>query len=234
LVATIAAALAEQPDSRAAFFGSVVDLDPASYPTFVGIVRRMRQLGTPVTGRETRPLVSHLVSVRQFGWARIIWQSTHPELIGNGEFEARRSSSGLAPDEWFVLGGLQPRAVIEAPPLPRSGLALHIQAGAGVQSVIQQTLLLPPGRYQLSDVLLAPRGFAGNAQWRILCLPLRKSQTLGRPDSNGTGNWMQRSFSVDVPKEDCPVQQLSLKIQNVLSRETDLWLDGVQVRSLDR
>jgi tetratricopeptide (TPR) repeat protein len=179
-----------------------------------------------------------LWSLAYLNWASQLPEDKQQELgnLFNGNFEFEPLGSEF---DWQF--GRIPGALIDL--AFREGVqdrkALRIQFNdRRVQfNHVQQTLVLPPGRYRLSG-----RRYAENLRsdvglvWVISCLGTGISVATSEPLKGTSADWQPFTMDFTVPKEQCPAQWLLLKLPARIPSEFEIagvaWFDALRIQKI--
>lgn len=172
----------------------------------------LKERGSTVTEAESAVVAQRLLSEGEAQQAYLAWVLLLPESgyadlgeVYDGGFEGL---PGKGPFAWdFDRKGFA--QTMQAP--YRDGRALSVSHTDSARAVhAWQTLVLAPGRYQLSvDAFMENAGHGGRLWWRIGCA--RGSRELATLDAPAKlGAWQTVSTAFVVPDTDCAAQTLEL------------------------
>lgn len=127
-------------------------------------------------------------------------------------FTPMTTGDGFGPFGWALIydedGGAQPDGA--------AGLRIRLSADQRMQ-VARRTMLLPPGRYRLSQRLTAPGGSTpASLYWKMRCLSAPREEVLWQRDLAARRGAFLDISEITVPAQ-CPAQQLTL----IASSDTD-------------
>jgi tetratricopeptide (TPR) repeat protein len=232
------ALLARNPPWRAAFL-SALPRAVSDARTPLRVLLALREAPSPPTLADIRDYVNVLAEHKLYELAYYTWLQFLPSeqlrvagYLFNGSFEF--PPSGL-PFDWVMRGGTGATVDIVRRPDQTGERALLIELGPGRVELggVDQTLLLPPGRYRFNakygGEVVGPRGLV----WRVTCAgqgaPIGQSAMmvgLARP-------WKTVEVSFTVPGPDCRAQQLRLSLDARMPSEQlvsgSVWYDELQI-----
>ncbi len=226
--AQLTALLATDPPWRKTFLVRLMALiTDARTPLFQFL--ELKKTGAPPTHAELAIYLNFLAGKKFHDLAYYTWLQFQPtEMLGklkpvkNGSFEQAPDGG---PFDWTITSRSGVRASITPHPTKPglNVLAIQFRANRAYEPSVRQTLLLPPGSYQLTgqfaSSLLGPRGLV----WRVTCL---NGTTLTTTDvmRGAAPGWNPFSANFVVPQKDCRVQHLSVALDD--SRATERFISG--------
>jgi len=223
----LAEKLGKSPPWRPLFFAafgkSDGNIDPAP------LLAALDRAGTPLSAAEAQPLIAGMVRRGDYRGAVDFARKFVPErgLMADGDFEGR---PGIAPFMWRFTAGDAGRAEIVA--RENGGKALRVEPAArGKPGILaQQTLVLPPGSYELSGRMEKSRtGISGTAI-RIDCVGRRGLTLFRGGDPVSQGQWQAFSGAFAVPSENCPAQTIEVLATGVVPAEGAIsWYDELAI-----
>ncbi|MFN3944916.1 MAG: hypothetical protein ACK4K7_08295 [Allosphingosinicella sp.] len=237
----LAARLALRPGWRRAYMESLQPLPPDQAEAHGLLLADLQRTDAPPTEEESGAYVGHLMLAGRHDAARsarlALARGGPPPLLEDERFErliAAGSKAGGSPFRWRVRqlpGGhvrLQ-RAEGDAP------AAVRVKAvGSVAGPMLQQTLLLAPGRYSLFVEADEGKGSGGkDFDWTVTCANGPRSLSgegdVRRPLGDG---WVEIARSFAVPAADCPEQRVTLRASKQSPGETVLLFRRVSLRPL--
>ena len=248
--------IAEHPDHREALKTLVNSAELPWWPSFVvyainskeslEVVMHLFQLSqtsadNSLSGQTFNAVLKRLQGEGLWLNARLAWMDSlkdeQLQVMGNlfnGSFEQPISDIGF---DWIRQPAgyiLVERALTNAVD-GRYALSVHFRGPRVQYRHLSQTIMLPPGRYNLRGHV-RPEDFQAEygLQWTISCSGAQKRQ-IGQTESFlGSSAW--RSFTVPftVPATDCPAQVVRLHLDGRVALDFDargtVWFDAMTVK----
>jgi tetratricopeptide (TPR) repeat protein len=190
---------------------------------------------------EYQPWLNRLIAEQRYMQAYVTWAQLIPvnqrKYLGNvfdGGFEVEQEDQqgifawATPPTKGVQMYWANGRGI-----LGENAFFVNFEGGRTPFSNLQQTLVLPPGKWQLNYRARAmnldsTRGLI----WRITCLTDNSTLAESEP-MRGIFNWQELAVDFEVP-EQCGGQRLQLLIPARIPAETqirgDLWLDEVRIQ----
>lgn len=234
----LAARLADAPPWRRSFLTGIEALSVEDLRNQQALLFALQEHGAAPDASEIGALVSRLAALEQYGTARWTWWSLSGEhaaesLLSDGGFErldARRSGTAPAsPFEWRTPSVLGATARADQPPIALAGPALHVRAeGSAAGTLLEQTLVLPSGRYRFSVAVLDGSDSERDAlRWRMACVNGEEVE-MRSGDAARQQGWMRFHATFSVPMG-CDVQRLGLRALGRSLSAVDIWYDELVI-----
>lgn len=234
IVAPLAAMLRTDPPWRQSYFFVLAQRASAGGP----VLRLFHALGT----RRLLPrddiiatLIDRVALLGDFGSARDLYRLARPAVpwsnLRNGGFAGAASFSTF---EWSPSNAPGISADQITLPDAGDGSVLEIRAEGGSGGIAtQQTLILGPGRYQLTQQSgLLPDVPRAELSWRIVCLN-RERTVIAEIPIPASGQNAASAPAWQVPAANCPAQWLAIVVRGATeSAAAGGWLDSVAIRRL--
>jgi tetratricopeptide (TPR) repeat protein len=232
-------ALSKNPPWRRSFLSSFSE---AKLPLddIAGFLNNLSKVSRLDLG-EYQPWLNRLIAEQRYMQAYVTWAQLIPmkqrKYLGNvfdGGFEvAQEDQQGIFAWASPPAQGVQMYWANDRGIIGENAFFVNFEGGRTPFSNLQQTLVLPPGKWQLNYRARAinldsTRGLI----WRITCLPDNSTLAESEP-MRGMFNWQELAVDFEVP-EQCGGQKLQLLIPARIPAETqirgDLWLDEVRIQ----
>ncbi len=218
--------LAINPPWRAAFLASLVQQPNTN--TLTALITGLQASAAPPTEAEKLNYIAQLVKAAEYKPAHDFWLGTldsetralvDRSLLVNGDFKQKNDGS---PFFWQIgkLPNVDIRIMRKNFRDEDNELRIEFMGGrVNFQHVIQ-TLLLPPGSYELQgQVSMTRLKVERGLVWRLYCLDPQVRRMLGQTSGfSGSSPWTGFKFEFVVPDDKCAAQRLDL----VLNAKTNL------------
>ncbi len=207
----LAKLLANQPDWRSTLFSESQSLAPDAQDAWLKMIKELKASSAPASLEEGRPLLEAMITARQYTTAQKYWGllQTADALVANGDFQDSSDRRGRSyPKYWYVPRENRSAVSVEnsSPGSPNRVLTIRAEKR---DLVLRQQILLSPGTYRFSYQVRPGSKKPEPWSWSLRC------EESGRRDSistkvSGTGNWQFHAGILNVPNQDCQIQQLAL------------------------
>lgn len=201
--AALAGVLARKPEWRGALFTELAS-NRVHYPAAAQVISSMRAAKAPIEPAEISPLLTRMVGAGFASQARSLWISGLPpgdrpaaDEVYDPTFTDARTGT---PFGWSVEEHANSAVALAAP-----GLRLEL-IGMDTDPLVRQTLVLPPGQYELESAGRLLEGRPVTLVWQVGCLgapPI--SFDLEGPERSIAGGRFEVTGA-------CPVQPLLLRM----------------------
>ena len=153
----------------------------------------------------------------------------------NGSFEF---SPSKLPFDWVLTAGSGVTIEIDSRPDLNGGHALLLQFGPGRAGDfgVTEVIMLAPGSYQFTGKFKSDVVSSRGLKWRVTCAREPKALIGESPAvSQASSTWENFEFSVTVPDNDCPSQNVELILDSRSASERfvsgSIWYDDLQILS---
>ncbi len=237
--------LTDQPDWRGLMFLDWRHAAPAELPGIAQLIADIDRTRQPVTDLELFPLVERLLELGAIAPAQALWRARAPRagwipgnLLYDGRFAVARGREDAATPprfEWWVDPDGTSLASVESASDGR-GSALRLSSNPGDPAVLaRQTLVLPPGDYQLLARFHARSGRdLDGLDFTLRCSP--RQQDILLRDARITqmnADKLRYAGAVTIPT-DCPRQDLIVKADGGVAFAATVEIEEVAIQPVAR
>lgn len=206
----------------------------------VRLFRAIAKAGGRISEGEIDLLARRLLTRRDWPQLRKLMLATAPDsatrLLQDGGFDG----VGRGPMLGWSVGKVPGADVLLAAPVEAGNHALRLLFHDRRVPFrhVSQTLLLRPGRYQLSGrVRLNDLQTALGLVWSLSCI--ESNASLGKSERLlGSSGWREFGFAFVVPEANCGAQLLQLVLDARIAAEQQVvgeaWFDDLQIQRLDQ
>ena len=198
--------------------------------------------GEMVEHAARRDYLDHLLAKGLYTDAYFVWlnglKNGELSALGNiydGGFELPLADEGFG---WRYLNNNAIKVTTEPTYGHKGAKALHVafNDNVGPTLIVYQTLMLDSGSYEFrgkvrSDSLSIGKGLL----WSIKCIDLGAESQISKSSYvTGTDIWQGFSVAIDVPSQNCPIQQLQLVVEgsandDFSSYNGSAWFDELEI-----
>lgn len=217
----VEARLALDPPWRSAFLASLVQQQPDT-STITALITGLQTSNAPPTEAEKLNYIAQLVKAAQYKAAHDFWLGTldgetralvKRSLLVNGDFKQKNDGS---PFFWQIgkLPNVDIRILRKNFRDEDNALRIEFMGGRVTFQHLFQTLVLPPGSYELQgQVSMTRLKVERGLVWRLYCLEPDARRMLGQTSGfSGSSPWTGFKFAFVVPDDKCAAQRLDLVI----------------------
>lgn len=197
---------------------------------------------SPPTKRELKAYLDRLIKDGRYQFAYKFWrgalppdQQAEPGFLYNGRFDLPLDET---PFNWVlrpIVGAESKVASTDG----SEGHALLVEfSGARVNFAnVEQLLLLPPGHYRLSGMVMAndlrtERGL----WWHVFCAPAPQTELAHTELVSGSIPWTEFGVEFDVPANRCDAQTLQLtlpgRVPSERQIEGQIWYKDIRINPI--
>jgi hypothetical protein len=203
------------------------------------LFRAIGNAGGQISDGEVDLLANRLLKRRDWPQLRKLMLAAAPEsatrLLHDGGFDG----VGRGPLLGWSVGKVQGADVLLAAPADADNRALHLKFHDRRVPFrhVSQTLLLRPGRYQLSGrAKLVDLRAAWGLGWNLSCI--ESNASLGKSERLlGSSAWREFSVEFEVPEASCGAQLLQLVLEARIAAEQQVvgeaWFDDFHIQPLE-
>ncbi len=230
----LAKLLATQPDWRSTLFSDSQKLAPDAQDAWLKMIKDLKESRAPASLEEGRPLLDAMISARQYTAAQRYWGllQKSDELVANGDFQDNSDRRGPSyPKYWYVPRENRAAVSVEnsTPGSPNRVLSVHAEKR---DLLLRQQILLPSGTYRFSYRARTESKEQAPWRWSLRCEGSEHRDSVITKGS-GSGSWQFHAGFLNVPNQDCPIQQLALTHANG-TVPLDFAVDDIRITRMSR
>ncbi len=230
----LAKLLADQPEWRSTLFNESRSLTPDAQDAWLKMIKDLKGSRAPASLEEGQPLLDAMVTARQYSAAQKYWGLLQKGdvLVANGDFQDSSDRRGTSyPKYWYVPRENRSAVSVEnsSPGSPNRVLTIHAEKR---DLVLRQRLLLPPGAYRFSYQARSGSKKPAPWRWSLRCEESERRNSISTKVS-GTGNWQFHAGFLNVPNQDCRIQQLALTYLDG-TVPLDFAVDNIRIARISR